>query len=108
MQDHNDIPDAPACPFRWCTTNHSGAVFDPVHWSAAEVLETLGEHDPLLATQVRVQGSLIDDEYPPAKVHVDTRIGNADLWHPALILSPDQARRLSASVVLVAEIIAAP
>jgi hypothetical protein len=93
------------CRFPWCMSDHSDG--DPVHWTLPELLDTLGEHAPLMTTQVRVQGSYVHDEVPPARVHVDTRLGNADLWHPVLVLSVDQARRLSARVVLVAEIISA-
>jgi hypothetical protein len=97
-------PIHPTCP-AWCMSDHSDG--DDVHWTLPEQLDTLGEHAPLMTTQVRVQGSYVPSEQPPGRVHVDSRIGN-DLWHLALILSIDQARRLSAFVVLVAEIIGAP
>jgi hypothetical protein len=42
-------------------------------------------------------------------VHIDTRLGDTDLlWHEVLVMTPDQARQLSARVVLAAEIIGSP
>jgi hypothetical protein len=95
----------PNCPLPWCMSDHSD--HDPVHWTLPETFDTLGEHSPLMLTEVRVQGSLVPGEVPPATIHVDSRIGN-DLWHPVLVLSPGQARELSACVVLVAEIVGSP
>jgi hypothetical protein len=70
------------------------------------VFDTLGEHAPLMLTQVRVQASLVPGEVPPGRVHVDTRFGsNADLWRPALVLSPGQARKLSTAVESSAELV---
>jgi hypothetical protein len=85
----------PICTVPWCMSDHSDG--DPVHWTLPEHLSTLGEHAPLMLTEVRVQGSLVLGEVPPARIHVDTRIAS-DLWHPALTLSPSQARRLSTMV----------
>jgi hypothetical protein len=50
-------------------------------------LEILGEHAPAVREQVRVQGSLHPDKVPPARVYVDTRLGDRDLWRPVLVLS---------------------
>jgi hypothetical protein len=91
----------------WCITDHSGAVHEPVHWTTPEEFDTLGEHAPAVREQVRVQGSLHHGEVPPARVHVDTRLGDADLWRAVLVMTPGQARHLSACVVLAAEIIGA-
>jgi hypothetical protein len=95
------------CP-AWCITDRAGAVFDPIHWTEPEQFDSIGEHGPAVNAQVRIQGSLHHGEVPPARVHVDTRFGDRDVWHAMLVLTPVQARTLSACVVLVAEIIGAP
>jgi hypothetical protein len=69
------------------------------------VFHSIGEHGPAINEQVRIQGSLNHGEVPPARVHVDTRFGDRDVWRAVLVLTPVQARTLSASVVLVAEIV---
>jgi hypothetical protein len=92
----------PICPVPWCMSDHSD--HDDTHWTLPEVFDTLGEHAPLMLTEVRIQGSLVPGEVRPARVHVDTRIAS-DLWTAALVLSPNQARHLSARVVETAEIV---
>jgi hypothetical protein len=67
----------PECP-AWCTTDHRGPVYEPVHWTAPEMFDSIGEHGPAVNEQVRVQGSVNNDEVPAGKVHVDTRLGDAD------------------------------
>jgi hypothetical protein len=49
----------PICRLPWCVTDHGGPVHDDTHWTHPETLDTLGQHTPLLTTQVRVQGSLL-------------------------------------------------
>jgi hypothetical protein len=99
MSDPNDVhPPQTACP-AWCTTDHRGAVYDPVHWTAAEHVDTLGEHAPAVREQVRVQGSLHPGEDPPARVHVDTRFSDRGLWKPVLVMTPDQTRDVAARML---------
>jgi hypothetical protein len=89
------LPDCPA----WCTTNHRGAIYDPVHWTSPYEIDTLGEHAPAVREQVRVQGSVHLGEDPPARVHVDTRLSDRTLWKPVLVMTPGQTRAVATAML---------